>query len=40
MHTDGWSASVDFYWHVTSVILRIEKVMPNHGEAFEAAGNM
>ena len=40
MHTDGWSASVDFYWHVTSVILRIEEVMPREGDVNGAAGNM
>ena len=38
MQTD--SESVEYYWHVTSVILRIEKIMPSHGEAREAAGNM
>lgn len=26
MFTDGWSETIDFYWHDTSIIQRIERV--------------
>lgn len=37
MHTDGWSDTVDYFWHVTSTILRIEKVASNDSAKGEAA---
>ena len=26
MHADGWSDAVDFYWHDSSIIQRIERI--------------
>lgn len=33
MFTDGWSETVDFYWHDTSIIQRIERVQIEVGES-------
>lgn len=27
MHTDGWSDSIDYYWHESSVVAKIERVL-------------
>jgi hypothetical protein len=33
MHTDGWSDTVDFYWHDSSVVERIERIeRPEQGQ--------
>jgi hypothetical protein len=26
MHTDGWDADIDYYWHLSSVIQEIRQV--------------
>ena len=28
MHTDGWDAVIDYYWHRSSVIKAIQQVSP------------
>ena len=27
MHTDGWSDSIDYYWHESSLVAKIERVI-------------
>ncbi|TFC18608.1 hypothetical protein E3O19_04365 [Cryobacterium algoritolerans] len=38
MQSDDWS--VDYYWQVTSTILRIQEVIPGGGDECAAAGNV